>query len=450
MSREEKIGHRHLSLGAMSAALSIGTTTSVDLVSAALQRARDSSDIFVTLIPEALADAEASDLRRANGKPLSPIDGVPTAVKDVIETRGVRTTMASNVYEDYVPENDAAIVAKLRSAGAVFIGKTNATEFSYGICGDVGAFGVVRNPHDARLLAGGSSSGSAASVAAGIVPYSIGSDTAGSVRVPAALCGVVGMKPTLGAFDTAGVYPLAPSFDTLGLLATCVDDVEMVLDAVGLEVAQSAAAQPCSFQSLDDVAGNVSDDTVRSTYVKCCAAVDAKPARLAEALGGDVDFASLYNTIRAREAYLIHASAVSQNPELYQPATLQKILAGQEVDEAQYLKARAEVDQVRAIAEMVFAESDVLLTPAVPIQAPDACSPAVSALLSSTSVIWNVLGWPSVTVPIWVEGVKLPQAIQLSVRPGGDRLLLRAAEHLAACQPLATDTTFNAGDAASR
>ena len=210
-----------------------GTTTAVEASRTARQAAEASGPVFITVIDHDQA-AQDSDALLAAGTPRSALEGIPVAIKDVIDTADMRTTMGSNVYADHQPDQDAAIVAQLRRAGANIIGKANTHEFSYGIRGDTSAFGVVANPYDDTRISGGSSSGSAAAVAHGLVPVAIGTDTAGSIRVPAALCGVVGFKPTFALLDTDGVFPLARSFDTVGLLGTTVRDILAVLEALGL------------------------------------------------------------------------------------------------------------------------------------------------------------------------------------------------------------------------
>lgn len=220
-------------LGALAEALLKGTTTSRELVEASLSRIRETDGVlnaFITVDERgALAAADEADRRRAAGCPRSPFDGVPFAVKDNLQTAGLRTTCASETLADYLPRTDAETVARLRAAGFVPIGKTNMDEFAMGSVTAASAFGASHNPHDPRRTCGGSSGGSAAAVAAGVVPFALGSDTGGSVRQPAAFCGTVGVKPTYDLLPRGGMVDFAPSLDTVGLLTTCLSDAAVLL-----------------------------------------------------------------------------------------------------------------------------------------------------------------------------------------------------------------------------
>lgn len=212
-----------------------GTTSAVHLAETDCAAAEAAENVFITVDHDgARRSAAAADGRHRSQQVRGRLDGIPVAVKDVIDTAGLRTTMASLHFRENVPLENATVVDQLTSAGAVVVGKSNCHEVSLGIRGDAGAFGVVRNPHDPSRVAGGSSSGSAAAVARGIVAVAVGTDTAGSIRVPAALCGVTGFKPTFGLIDTEGAFPLAPSFDTIGYFGSSVQDIQTVLEATGV------------------------------------------------------------------------------------------------------------------------------------------------------------------------------------------------------------------------
>lgn len=210
-------------------ALRRGTTSSVQLVRAALRRIEDRNptvNAFVLVDSAgALAAAEQADAELAAGRDRGPLHGVPVAVKDLIDIAGLPTTCGSaSSFGTARAIEDAEIVARLRRAGAVIVGKTTLHEFAYGATGDRSVHGPSRNPVDPGRMSGGSSGGSAAAVAAGMVPLALGTDTAGSVRVPAALCGVVGFKPAFGALPVSGIHPLAPTLDHVGLFTATSQD----------------------------------------------------------------------------------------------------------------------------------------------------------------------------------------------------------------------------------
>ncbi|MBK0420614.1 amidase [Leucobacter sp. CSA2] len=412
-------------------AMEAGEVSSEELTRRALERAAASGKTFITVDGSALAAAAASDQRRAAGKPLSRIDGVPTAIKDVIDTAGLRTTMASEFFRDNVPESDAEIVTRLRDAGAIIVGKTNAQEFSYGIRGDSGAFGYVPNPYDESRVSGGSSSGSAAAVVQGVVAYSVGSDTAGSVRVPAALCGVAGFKPTLGLIDTAGAFPLSQSFDTLGFLASDAEGIDLVMREAGYLSAPAADGEASvRLTALDDLRAQVADAAPAEAYDAAISRVPAQHGALFPEGSEVFDFDELYRVVRSREAYLIHEDRVERSPERFQPEVLANLRAGAEVTDEEVRSARAEIARARAAMAERFADDELLISPTTPILAPEAGATAASGPLASLTVIWNVLGWPAISIPIWVPGCALPQSIQIIGKPGRDRSVLRAAAAL--------------------
>ncbi len=208
----------------------------VDLVRACLDRIdRRNRELnaFITVTAEsALREARIAEAEIGRGQWRGPLHGIPVALKDMIDTAGVRTTAASELFLDRVPDQDAAVVSRLRRSGAVVIGKLNMQEFAYGGSSVPSHFGPVRNPWDPRCIAGGSSGGSAAAVAAGLCFAALGTDTGGSIRQPAALCGVVGMKPTFGRVSNLGVLPLAPSLDHAGPVTRTVEDCAAVLESI--------------------------------------------------------------------------------------------------------------------------------------------------------------------------------------------------------------------------
>lgn len=435
----------HPSVTDLRVRLDEGTTTAAQLAEAACAAAEAAPGVFITVDRAgARCSAVDADTRRHSGQSRGELDGIPIAVKDVIDTAGLRTTMASLHFKDNVPPEDAKVVHQLRAAGATIIGKANCHEVSLGIRGDAGAFGVVRNPHDASRIAGGSSSGSAAAVARGIVPVAVGTDTAGSVRVPAALCGVTGFKPTFGLIETEGVYPLARSFDTIGYFGSSVQDIQTALRATGIlpqatPVDRRAGAVDAHdllsirFAGLEDLRAVVTEPAAGLPYDAVMAYLSAERWTLFTVDGAAVDFGGIYATIRSHEAYRVHRELLATAPEKYQRPTLESLQAGAKITDDQVRVAT----ELAARAQQVFLESckhtDILISPTVPVLAPPLEGPQqVSAeQLMSLCVPWNVLGWPALTLPYHVPGVSLPQSVQLIGKPGDDALVLRAGELVA-------------------
>lgn len=434
------------SIATLGGALRAGKVTSVELVTRALEAAETIGAVincFVTLDREgALAHAAMLDAELADEKDRGPLHGIPTAVKDLIDTAGVVTTMGSRHFEHHVPEQDAAVVVALRNAGAVIIGKAHTHQFAYGPTGDRAHTGAALNPYDHRLMTGGSSSGSAAAVAAGLVPFAIGTDTAGSVRIPSAMCGTVGLKPSSHIISTDGVFPFGPSFDTVGPIAASVADTYTVLEALsGSSVIRqtdvSVAPGPWS-------AGVVACDLMSEMDAFVSHAFEAALAAIRE-LGVFVDTVSLPEVDETTHAHLsmlsaesvaIHHDMMERQPHLYDPEVLDRLRAASEIPGWRYVDALQGRPRLQAVVAERLGDRDVLLMPTVPIKTPhadfDGGVPAEErayqrATLKLFTVPWSFLDFPVVTIPMWGPGEELPAALQVIGRPGRDIDLLPIA-----------------------
>jgi aspartyl-tRNA(Asn)/glutamyl-tRNA(Gln) amidotransferase subunit A len=368
-----------------------------------------------------------------------PLRGWPVAVKDLIDVAGLPTCCGSAVLAGAAPASaDAEIVARLRAAGALIVAKTHTHEFAYGPTGDVAVQGPCRNPHDPRRITGGSSSGSAALVAGGHVPLAVGTDTGCSVRTPAALCGVVGLKPARGGLPTGGVFPLSETCDCVGLIGSSVAVVATAFASLtGLPLDLSApldglvVGRPADpYWSPNDPAIADGVDHAADALAAAGAAVrDVATPRIAE-------LAATYRVIVGAEAYATHRAWLAERPSDYQPTTRQRLIAAAELTAADYVSAQR--DRVRLGDELLdhLSGIDLLLTPttrlrATPIGAdevfaPDGSTVAVRpALLALTSPV-NLLGLPAVSVP--APGVTgLPAGVQLIALRGGEAIVLRVA-----------------------
>jgi aspartyl-tRNA(Asn)/glutamyl-tRNA(Gln) amidotransferase subunit A len=407
---------------------------------------------------EALREAEVADeAADLSGSRAGALWGVPLAVKDLIDVRGMPTTAASRVLQDAPPaERDAECVRRLRAAGAIIVGKTNLHEFAYGASGVVSAYGAARNPLDPARVCGGSSSGSAAAVAAHLCFGALGTDTAGSVRLPAACCGVVGSKPTWGAVPVAGVIPLAWSYDHVGPLARTVEDAATLFAVLAgqQEEAQSferqisaSQAQPLPIQPLQiqplqilPLQMKLRCGVARKYFCdELAPEVEAGFERALEAarkLGWSLSEVELEvseertasRTASNAESWAYHAKMVAERSELYDPRTLPRIVNGKQVGLEAYIEARRELELLRERMRDGLAGVNVVLTPTSPILPPSldefagAEARTLELKMLRNARPFNVLGWPSVSLPC------APMVgVQVSAPWGKDWLALTAA-----------------------
>jgi aspartyl-tRNA(Asn)/glutamyl-tRNA(Gln) amidotransferase subunit A len=328
----------------------------VELTRACLERIEKLNpalNAFITVTAEsALAEARAAESEISRGEWRGPLHGIPVALKDLIDTAGTRTTAASGLYQNRVPTKDAEVVQRLRRAGAVILGKNNLHEFAYGGSSLVSFFGDVHNPWDVAHIAGGSSGGSAAAVAAGLCYAAIGTDTAGSIREPAALCGCVGIKPTYGRVSARGVIPLSWSLDHVGPLAATVGDTAVVLQAIAgydpLDVCSADGPVSDYVAGLGDATKALRvgvprahfyddlDDEVRAAVERALAVIGALVAEVRDV---QIEVSS-DRTVQAAESFAYHAENVARTPELYQPETLRRIRSGEKISAAEYIQRR--------------------------------------------------------------------------------------------------------------
>jgi len=429
-----------LTIAEASAQLRSGKLSSVGLTRPCLERIGKLDpelNAFITVTADiALEQARRADTEITTGKRRGPLHGIPIALKDLIDVAGVRTTAASNQLRHHIATEDAAIVRQLKHAGAVIVGKTNLHEFAFGGSGMVSAFGPARNPWDVTRIAGGSSSGSAAAVAAGMCVAAIGTDTAGSVRDPAALCGIVGHRPSAGVWSLEGIIPLRKSFDTVGLLTRTAEDAWMMLRAL------SGDDGPADMSvSVDQVRVGIARvgffDSVDVDVAKCVEeALEVLRAQVASMRDVQVEIGAKWTSFDV-EILEYHHKMLAESPELYQPGTLERLRACAAIPPAEFEKARSELAAARREAELIFDSVDVVLTPTCLVGAPkiadldamtatDLRAYEVQKLLRNTAP-FSLLFWPSVSVPCGFTAEGLPVGLQISARPGADELALRVA-----------------------
>jgi aspartyl-tRNA(Asn)/glutamyl-tRNA(Gln) amidotransferase subunit A len=413
-----------------------------------IEKLNPALNAFITVTAEsALAEAQAAEIEISRGEWRGPLHGIPIALKDLIDTAGTRTTAGSALFQDRVPSEDAEVVRRLRQAGAVILGKNNLHEFAYGGSSLVSFFGDAHNPRNTAHIAGGSSGGSAAAVATGLCYAAIGTDTAGSIREPAALCGCVGIKPTYGRVSARGVIPLSWSLDHVGPLAASVGDAAAVLQAIA---GYDALDVGCADLPVADYLSVLREGTKalrvgipRAHFYddldyEVGAAVEAALAVIGT-LVADVHEVRLEiptdRAVQAAESYAYHAENVARTPEMYQLETLRRIRSGADVSATEYIQQRRELDRERRRAHDFFADVDLLVTPTTPIPAPAiadlkkdpaAMRPAELILLRNTRP-FNVWGLPAISIPCGFTKSGLPIGLQIAGPHWREDLVLRLA-----------------------
>jgi aspartyl-tRNA(Asn)/glutamyl-tRNA(Gln) amidotransferase subunit A len=410
---------------------------------ARIERLNPTLNAFITITADLASEqARQAEVEVMAGHWRGPLHGIPIGLKDLLDTAGVLTTAASNQFRERVPTQDAALVRQLKQAGAVLLGKLNLHEFAFGGSGIVSAFGPVKNPWDLERITGGSSSGSAAAVAAGLCIAAIGTDTAGSIRCPAALCGIVGHRPSAGWLSCTGVVPLSTSFDTPGPMTRTVRDAALLLGAL---VAEAGSSTPNDWAALDDSLAGLRVGIARKGFfdafqpeVAACVEEAIAVIKTLVAHVGEVELeASGHRTIFNAEIYEYHEAMVTKTPELYQPHTLPRVLKCAGISATDYIRDWRILHEERNKAEELFKQVDVVVTPTVPVAAPrisnlealgiNELRPFETKYLLRNTSPFSVLFWPSVSVPCGFQREGLPVGLQISGKPGADATVLRLA-----------------------
>lgn len=404
----------------------------------------DSTNAVVTLDDErALAEAAARTEELARGEWRGPLHGIALGVKDIIDVEGLPTRCGSNVLAQAGPAAaDSPVVARLREAGAIVVAKLHTHEFAYGPTGDVSASGPARNPHDLTRITGGSSSGSAAAVAAGHLALALGTDTGASVRVPAALCGVVGLKPARGQLSTENVFPLSETCDHVGVLTADVHGASVAWDVLARPDGTGGGIQQPGVSGLRIGVPTGSyweavDPAITATVRDSVARLEKAGAQVTEIdVPGIDDLAPLYFTIVNAEAYATHRDWLESRRDDYQEATLERLEPNAGLSATEYVDAqRARVrltKQIRTACDGV----DALVLPTTRVRATPIGAVSVEiggrdvtvrpSLLALT-LPFNLMGWPAVSVPGRVEDGALPVGVQVAGVRLEERGVLRVA-----------------------
>jgi aspartyl-tRNA(Asn)/glutamyl-tRNA(Gln) amidotransferase subunit A len=439
-----------LELAEASLAVQKKEVSPVELTRACLERIEQLNPrlkAFITVTGDsALEEARKAESEIVRGEWKGPLHGVPLAVKDLIETAGVRTTAASAVLKDYVPAADAEVIRRLRAAGAVLLGKLNLHEFAYGGSGIIGHFGPALNPWNTAHVCGGSSSGSAAAVAAGLCYGAIGTDTAGSIRLPAAYCGITGLKPTYGLVSARGVIPLSWSLDHVGPMARSATDAALILQAIAAYDTQDIYSQkfpPVYYPSAIEEATSglrlgVARDFWNEVDGEIKLAVDAAVAALGKITAGlqDIDLSTAVDRSVVRcEPYAYHQKYLPQQESSYNPETLKRVRSGADVTAAQYIQAYQELLRQRRQILQAFERIDLILAPTTPVLPPSLSDlqaepdqlRAKELLMLRNTRPFNVYGLPSISLNCGFSRSGLPIGLQIAGATGAEGTVLALA-----------------------
>jgi len=431
------------------AALRAGKVSAHELTADALRQIAQKNprlNAFITILEEdALKRADSLDNDLARGIDHGPLHGIPIAHKDCIQTRGIRTTCGSKIFADFVPQVDAEIVSRLNAAGAVTVGKASLHELTYGITSNNPHYGAVRNPWDTERIPGGSSGGSAAAVAAGLVPLATGTDTGGSIRIPASFCGVVGLKPTFDRVSRKGVMPLGLTMDHVGPMTRTVRDAAIAFNAmadhsggysppVHAEIRGMRIGVPANF-----FAGNL-DPEVAASFRGAVQVAAALGAHVTEVRVPDCESLNVAGRIiQLCEVASLFAHYLADRRADFGTDVLMLFEQGRLIPSIDYINAqRVRLDLAKEF-QKVWRSLDCLMTPATPLTAPKigdvgpAFGPGTEDVrLAATRLTrpFNTLGWPALAMPCGFSEAGLPIGLQLIAPPRQEETLLQAGAAL--------------------
>ena len=445
---------RDLTIADAARAIREGRISPRELVDAQIERAELDPEInaIATLTEHrANADAERAERELTSGHDRGPLHGIPISLKDNIDVAGVLTTAGSRLYADRVPTADSTVAARLREAGAVLIGRANMHELALGVQTNNELFGQTRNPWDTARIPGGSSGGSAAAVAAGIGLASIGTDSGGSVRVPATLCGLVGLKATHGRVSNAGIIPNYPSFDCAGPIVRTAKDAAIVLTAIaGYDPEDFATVRTPVDDYVSLLATATKDmrigvprrqfyasasEPVRAAFDSALDAYRSLGAVVRDVEIPDLDLASLKPAARP-ELGQRYAEAIRTRPELIGDEVRGKLKAALDTDLESHMRARRASEALAQRIRRMLDDVDVLAMPAVPVTAPligtttipfDGRDADIEDVLIAYARVFNLARLPAIVHPCGFDSMGLPIGLQLVGRPFDEALLLRAA-----------------------
>jgi aspartyl-tRNA(Asn)/glutamyl-tRNA(Gln) amidotransferase subunit A len=446
-----------LTLAEAASRISTGDLSPVELTQAVLERIETlnpKTNAFITVTADhAMRQAETAEAAVKKGEALGPLHGIPVSLKDLIDTAEISTTAASLVMADRVPTQDASVWRRLKDAGAILVGKTNLHEFAFGVTNVNPHYGPARNPWDLDRMSGGSSGGSAVSVALGMSLASLGSDTGGSIRIPSALCGTVGLKPTYGRVSVAGVLPLSPTLDHVGPITRTVEDAALMLEVIAGYDPQDPTSVDVPIRryskEIDSGVRGVRVGIPRKTFFQRLAPDVESSVETAlgvlERLGAEPveidlpDTASheeIFKCIATTEVFDYHEELLNTKSDLYGEDVRQRMLVGRDMLAVDYVRFQRELIALKAKTERVLETVDLIVLPTLPITAPlveqtfvewgDESELILSALTRTTRLA-NLTGLPAISVPCGFSASDLPVGLQIIAPRFDESGLLNAA-----------------------
>ncbi len=447
----------YASAGTLSRLVQSKEVSPVDIIDAHLARIEATEPMlnsFITLLPEeARAAARRAEQEIQSGNYKGPLHGIPVALKDLFNTGGVRTTSGSRIFDNFIPERDCTVAARFHQAGAILLGKLNMHQFAYGPTGENPDYGHMHNPWDLDLITGGSSGGSGSATAAGQCTITTGSDTGGSIRIPAALCGIVGLKPTYGLVSRYGLTPLSWSLDHPGPMVRTVEDAALSMNAIaGYDPKDVASARVDIPDYTTALTGDVRGLRIGVVKEYFEAPLDPEVDRsvrdaigVLESLGAVVtevsfpmfnDSQAISGAILMSEAAAYHRDLLASDGEKLYPPVRVRLEAGLFVSAADYLRAQQARSVFDRQARELLEQVDLLAGPTEPVTAPVLLAERVQAgerevgttgALTQYTRPYNLTGFPAISVPCGFSEAGLPMALQLAGRPFDELTVLRAA-----------------------
>ncbi len=447
----------YMSAGGLSRLIRDRQVSPVEVVDAHLARIEATEptlNSFITLLPDhARESARRAEAQILAGNYRGPLHGIPVGLKDLFNTAGVRTTSGSRIMDNFIPTEDCTVAARFQQAGAVLLGKLNMHQFAYGPTGENFDYGHMHNPWNPELVTGGSSGGSGSAAAAGQCTITMGSDTGGSVRIPAALCGIVGLKPTYGLVSRAGLTPLSWRLDHPGPMVRTVEDAALTMNVIAghdsadpatstREIADYAAALTGSVEGLriglvKEYFEAPLDSEVESSVRAAIAQLSEMGATVTEvSLPMFADAQAISGTILMSEAAAYHRDLLAKDGDKLTPSVRLRLEAGLFVSAADYLKAQQARARFNYEMAQVLRNVDLLAGPSEPITAPPILSTEVTIGGNSVGTVgaltqytrpYNISGTPAISVPCGFSESGMPIGLQLAGRPFEDATVLRAA-----------------------